>query len=271
MTDSIRTPVLFIHGLWLHSDAWKPWADLFTEAGYDAIVTDWPGDAASVGVARANPASVAGVGIQAVTDAAARVAAGLSQKPIVVGHSFGGLVAQKLLAQGLASRAIAIDPGPMKGVTKLPIAQIRSAFPVVSKKKNRGGAVMLSERQFRYGFGNALGRSESRALYERFAIPGPGLPLFEATGAKKDPHSPTSVDTRVKDRGPLLIIGGGRDHTVPETVTREAFGLYAGSGAKTEYKVFEDRGHSLVVDSGWKDVADFSLSWLQKTAARVAG
>ena len=266
MTHANLPPVVFIHGLWVHSDAWAPWIDLFTTAGYPTIVQGWPGDSDTVAATRLNPSGVAGHGIQDVTDAYAQIAKGLDQKPIIIGHSFGGLVAQKLLAQGLASAAIAIDPGPMKGVKKLPIAQIRSAFPVVSKKKNRTGAVMLSERQFRFGFGNALSKAESRVLWQKFAIPGPGLPLFEATGAKKDPNSPTKVDTRLRDRGPLLIIGGAKDHTVPEVVTHEAFDLYAGSGAVTNYKVFEDRGHSLAFDSGWRELADYSLNWLKQTA-----
>jgi pimeloyl-ACP methyl ester carboxylesterase len=266
MTNDTATPVLFIHGLWIHSAAWQPWLDLYTTAGYHPIVAPWPGDASTAAATRLNGAAVAGAGIAEITNAYAAVASRLDTKPIVIGHSFGGLVAQKLLAQGLASAAIAIDPGPMKGVTKLPLAQIRSAIPVISKKRNRTGSVMLTQRQFRYRFGNAVSRHESADLYRKYAIPGPGLPLFEATGAKKDAHSPTIVDTRVRDRGPLLITGGELDHVVPEVVTREAFSLYDGSGAQTDYKVFAGRGHSLPFDSGWHEVADYTLAWLKASS-----
>ena len=264
MAGDKPTPVLFIHGLWVHSDAWKPWVDLYAAAGYEPIVTGWPGDRESVAATRANPADLNNVGIDAITKKYAALIETLDEQPIVVGHSFGGLVAQKLLVQGLASKAVAIDPGPIKGVTKLPFAQIRTALPVIRSKKNRAGTVTLSERQFRFGFANAVSKAEAQSLWSKWSIPGPGRPLFEATEAKKDPNSPTAVDTSFTSRGPLLIIGGGQDHTVPEVVSRQAFELYDTSAATT-YKVFPDRGHSLVFDSGWRSVADYTLEWLTTT------
>jgi pimeloyl-ACP methyl ester carboxylesterase len=180
----------------------------------------------------------------------------------VIGHSFGGLVAQKLLAGGVAAAANAIDPGQIKGVKPLPFAQIRSGLPVLSKPGNKKRAVALTEKQFRYGFGNALTETESGQLFGRYAIPGPGRPLFEASAANFKKSSPAAVDTRKQDRGPLLITGGGLDHTVPEVVARAAYKLYAGSGAVTDYHVFPDRGHSLVLDHGWREIADYTLSWL---------
>ena len=257
-------PVVFIHGLWVHSKAWAPWAPHYQRAGYDPIIVGWPGDADTVEATRQDPTQVAGYGLAEITEHYTKIIDDLPQKPIVVGHSFGGLVAQQLLARGLATHAIAIDPGPIKGVTKVPLAQIRTAIPVLRKKSNRHNAVSLSARQFRYGFGNAIPADESRTLYDRFAIPGPGRPLFEVTSAKKDPDSPAAVDTTTADRGPLLIIGGGKDHTVPEVVARQAYELYAQSPAVTDYHVFADRGHSLVFDSRWRDVADYTLGWLSQ-------
>ena len=264
MAESRPTPVLFIHGLWVHSDAWRPWVDLYTAAGYQPIVEGWPGDRDTVAATRAQPTGLNNVGIDAITKKYAALIETLDAQPIVVGHSFGGLVAQKLLAQGLAAKAIAIDPGPIKGVTKLPFAQIRTALPVIKSKKNRASTVALSERQFRFGFANAVSKAEATDLWTKWSIPGPGRPLFEATEAKKDPNSPTAVDTTFPSRGPLLIIGGGKDHTVPEVVSRQAFELY-NTPAPTAYKVFPDRGHSLVFDSGWRTVADYTLEWLGTT------
>jgi non-heme chloroperoxidase len=267
MADSTPETVLFIPGLWIHSDSWAPWARLYEDAGYSTIVEGWPGQAATPELARRSPTPFNGIGLNEITEHYARLVARLPSAPLVIGHSFGGVVAQKLLARGLASRVVAIDPGPIKGVTKLPFAQIRSALPVVRSKKNRAGTVALSRGQFRFGFGNAIPRSESDALFAKWAIPGPGRPLFEATEAKKTADSPAEVDTTLADRGPLLIIGGGKDHTVPEVVTRQEFGLYR-STASTEYKVFPDRGHSLVFDSRWKQIADHTLAWT--SANRVA-
>jgi non-heme chloroperoxidase len=257
-------PVVFIHGLWIHSIAWQPWVELYRSAGYDALAPGWPGDGPSVDDTRKNPAAVADQGIDDITRSYLDVISGLPARPVVIGHSFGGLIAQKLLAQGAAAAAIAIDPGQIKGVRPLPLAQLRSALPVLSRPGNKKRAVALTRKQFRYGFGNALTESESGALFDQYAIPGPGKPLYEASAANFKRSSPAAVDTRKRDRGPLLITGGGQDHTVPEVVARAAYRRYSGSGAVTEYHVFPDRGHSLVLDHGWREVADYTLSWLAR-------
>ncbi|MCW2530082.1 MAG: Alpha/beta hydrolase [Pseudonocardiales bacterium] len=257
-------PVVFIHGLCIHSAAWEPWVQLYRDAGFDPLTPGWPGDGETVQATRANPSSVAGYGLADIAEHYTKVIVDLPQRPIIVGHSFGGLIAQQLLASGHATHAVAIDPGPAKGVTAVPLSMIWGALPVLRKKSNRDAAVTMSERQFRYSFGNAVSKEESRELFERWAIPGPGKPLFEATSAKKDPHSPATVDTAISDRGPLLITGGGKDHQIPEVVSRQAYQLYSGSGAVTDYHVFPDRGHSLVFDSGWREVADYALAWLTR-------
>ncbi|WP_250032365.1 alpha/beta hydrolase [Paractinoplanes maris] len=257
------TPVVLIHGLWIHTAAWKPWHDMFAEAGYATHAPGWTGDDATPAATRARPEAVAGLGVAELTAGYARYIAELPGKPIVVGHSFGGLIAQKLLAAGVAAAAVAISPAPIKGAGKLPFAQIRSALPVLRNPRNKTRAVALSERQFRYGFGNALDRDESRRLFDAYAIPGPGRPVFELIAAKKDPHSPTEVDLTA-DRGPLLITGATDDHTVPEVVSRQAYGLYSGSPAVTDYHAFGGRGHSLVFDSGWSDVAHYVLGWIDR-------
>ncbi|AYG03917.1 alpha/beta hydrolase [Gryllotalpicola protaetiae] len=256
-------PVIFIHGLWVHSSAWEPWVQKFTKAGFNAAAIDWPGDSPTVAESRQHPERVAGIGIAEITAHYEREIAKLSERPIVVGHSFGGLVAQKLLSSRLAAAAVAIDPAPIKGVKALPLAQIRSALPVVKSKSNFTKAVSLKRGQFRYGFGNTLSKAESNELFDRFAIPGPGRPVFELTAAKKDANSPTIVDTAGRERGPLLIIGGEKDHTIPEVVARQAAALYAG-GTRTEYRKIAARGHSLVFDSGWRTVADLTLEWIQR-------
>jgi non-heme chloroperoxidase len=254
--------VVFIHGLWIHSDAWQPWVELYRAAGYDATAPGWPGDSVTPGDTRKNPAAVADKGIDDITSGYLDVISRLPARPVVIGHSFGGLIAQKLLAGGAAAAAIAIDPGQIKGVRPLPFAQLRSGLPVLSKPGNKKRAVTLTKKQFRYSFGNALPENESGELFDRYAIPGPGRPLFEASAANFKKSSPAAVDTRKRERGPLLITGGGRDHTVPEVVARAAYKLYSGSGAVTDYHVFRDRGHSLVLDHGWREIADYTLSWL---------
>jgi non-heme chloroperoxidase len=260
---SSPTPVVFIHGLWIHSTAWEPWEELFRQAGYEPSAPGWPGDLPTVEGTRKNVAALAGVGIDDITAAYRTFIAGLPVKPIVIGHSFGGLIAQKLLASGDAIAAIAIDPGQIKGVKPVPFAQIRSGLPVLKSPGNRKKAVSLTAKQFRYGFGNAITEAESNQLYADWTIPGPGRPLFEASTANFSKNSPAAVDTTKSNRGPLLFIAGGKDHTVPEVVAEAAHGLYAKSKAVTDLRVFPDRGHSLVLDSGWRAIADTTLVWLK--------
>ena len=256
-------PVVFIHGLWIHSAAWAPWLDLFTERGYDPSAPGWPGDAATVAETRAAADALDDVGIEQICHHYADHIDKLGSKPIVIGHSFGGLIAQELLANNLAIAAVAIDPAPIKGVKTLPFSQLRSAFPVLGNPANKKRTVSLTAKQFRYSFGNAISEQESDALFEAFTIPGPGRPLFEDATANFSRNSPAKVDTHHAVRGPLLLISGDNDHTVPKAVTLEVAKMYEDSpDSITEYREFAGRGHSLTIDAGWRTIADATLEWL---------
>lgn len=263
-----RTPVVFIHGLWLHASSWEPWLELFQAKGYDPIAPGWPNEPATVEGARANPDAVAGLGIQDVTDHYARIIAGLDTKPVVIGHSFGGLITQKLAAAGLARAAVAIDPTQIKGVKPLPFSQLRAGFPALNNPANKHRAVSLTPAQFRYAFANTVEESESQRLFDTYAIPSPGRPLFEAAFANFTPHSAAEIDVHTSERSPLLLISGQEDHTVPDVVTRATYKLYGDSASTVDLRQFPDRGHSLVIDHGWHGVADYALGWLARQDVR---
>lgn len=256
-------PVVFVHGLWLHASSWGPWVDLFREAGYDPVAPGWPHEPDSVEGARAEPDLVANLSIDEVTEHYAEIIKGLGSPPVIIGHSFGGLIAEKLIGQGIGAAAVAIDPAQIKGVLPLPLAQLRSALPGLGNPANLRKAVSLTKKQFRFAFGNALPEEESDALYDRWTIPSPARPMFQAAAANFVVHSQAKVNTANEDRGPLLLISGLEDHTVPDVVTRSTFKQYRRSSAVTELKQFEGRGHSLTVDSGWRDIADAALDWLK--------
>ena len=258
-----QTPVVFIHGLWLHASSWGPWLEAFRAAGYEPSAPGWPGTPDTVEAARASVETIAGKGISDVVDHYTQIIRGLAAKPIVIGHSFGGLIAQRILANGSAAGAVAIDPAPIRGVLYLPPSALRVASIALRNPANRSRAISLTAGEFRYGFANAISGDESAALYERWAIPSPGKPLFEAATANIVPHSPAKVDTRRADRGPLLVTAGGKDHTVPPAISRATVRLYGKSHAVTDLRQFPDRGHSLTIDSGWREVADGVLSWLK--------
>ncbi|WP_405768546.1 alpha/beta hydrolase [Streptomyces sp. NBC_01538] len=261
---TVPVPVVFVHGLWLHRTSWQPWIDLFREEGYDPAAPGWPGDPDSVEEARQNPESVAGYGIDDVVEHYAALIEALPERPIVIGHSFGGMIAQKLLGQDRCAAAVAIDAAQIKGVLPLPLSALKATFPVFRNPANKRRSVSLTAEQFRFAFGNAIPEEESAALYERWTVPAPGKPLYEAASANFNPHSPAKVDTKNSGRGPLLLISGGKDHTVPEVVTRATLKQYRHTEAVTDIINFPDRAHSLTIDSGWREVADTVLTWLRQ-------
>ena len=254
--------VVFVHGLWLHATSWAPWMELFQAGGYTPVAPGWPGEPDTVDEARSQPDEVAGKGIDDVVEHYAQIIRDLDAPPIVIGHSFGGLIVQRLLGQDLAAAAVAIDPAPIKGVLLLPASALRVASIGLRNPANRNKAVALTPEQFRYGFGNALPAQESADLYDKWAIPSPAKPLFEAATANFSPRSPAKVNTTNKTRGPLLLIAGGHDHTVPAAIVRSTRKLYHKSPAVTDLQEFNDRGHSLTIDHGWREIADDVLSWL---------
>ncbi|MGI5132308.1 alpha/beta hydrolase [Pseudonocardia sp. CA-107938] len=260
----MTTPVLFIHGLWLHATSWEQWMTLFRAEGYEPHAAGWPGDGETVEASRSNPDAIGDHGIDDVVAHVAGIIDGLPEAPILIGHSFGGMIAQKLLGQDRAKAAIAIDAAQIKGVLPVPLSALRATLPVFRNPANRHRAVSLTSDQFRFAFGNAVSPEESDELFERWTIPAPGRPLFEAATANFDPHSPAKVDTGNQTRGPLLLIASGKDHTVPESVTRATLKQYRHSEAVTDLLTFPDRGHSLIIDSGWTDVAETCLAWLRK-------
>ena len=248
----------------VHATSWATSASLFGNAGYEPIAPGWPGDPDTVEAARANPEALANHGISEVTGHYAKIIEQLPARPILVGHSFGGMIAEKLLGEGYGTGAIAIDAAQIKGVLPLPLSSLHSTLPVFKNPANKHKAVTLTAEQFRYSFGNAISEEESNELYQRWAIPAPGRPLFEAAAANFELHSPDKVNTRNENRGPLLLVMGGRDHTVPEAITKATLKLYRHSRATTELTEFPGRGHSLTIDSGWRAVADQCLAWLDE-------
>ncbi|MDA0184982.1 alpha/beta hydrolase [Solirubrobacter phytolaccae] len=265
----MSTPVVFIHGLWLLESSWDRWATFFAEHGYDPVQPGWPDDPETVAEANAHPEAMANKTVGQVADHFADVISGLSEKPVVIGHSFGGLLAQILAGRGLAAATVAISPAPFRGVLPLPISTLRSSAPVLSNPRNRHRAVPLTFDQFHYAFANAVSEDEAKALYEEHAVPAPGAPLFQAAVANLNPWTEVKVDTDNPDRGPLLIIAGEKDHTVPPNVSSAAYKQQQDNPGVTEYVEVPGRGHALTIDSGWEEVADQALSFVSRELQKV--
>lgn len=259
-----RTPVVFVHGLWLLPSSWDRWAALFEENGYVALTPGWPDDPETVEQAKAHPEVFAGKSVGQIADHYETVIQGLERKPAIIGHSTGGLLAQILAGRGLAAVSVAIDPAPFRGVLPLPISTLKSTFPVLHNPANRNRAVPLTYEQFRYAFANAVSEDEAKQLYETYAVPTPGKPLFQAAAANLNPWTEDKVDTKNPDRGPLLFISGNLDHTVPWAIVNAAYHQQKDNPNVTEVAQFEGRGHALTIDNGWRDVADTALAFVKR-------
>jgi pimeloyl-ACP methyl ester carboxylesterase len=257
-------PVVFIHGLWLLPSSWDRWADLFEKNGYTALTPGWPDDPETVDEAEAHPEVFANKSVGQVADHFEDVIKRLNRKPALIGHSFGGLLAQILAGRGLAEASVAIDPAPFRGVLPLPISSLRSASPVLRNPANVHRAVPLTYDQFRYSFANAVSEDEAKELYENFAVPTSGEPLFQAASANLNPWTEAKVDTKNPERGPLLIMDGERDHVVPWAIANASYKRQARNPGVTEIVKIPGRGHALTIDSGWREVADTALAFIQK-------
>ena len=257
-------PVMFIHGLWLLPSSWARWAELFEAAGFVALTPGWPDDPDTAAEANAHPQVMAGKTIGHVADHFSGLAGKLGRKPVVIGHSFGGLLAQILAGRGLSAATVAVDPAPFRGVLPLPYSALKSAFPVLGNPANRSRAVPLTYEQFRYAFANAVDEAEAKSLYDTYAVPAPGAPLFQAAFANFNPWTEAKVDTETPDRGPLLITSGDKDHTVPPAVAEAAYKQQQHNSGVTEFLTIKDRGHALTIDHGWREVAEASLKFVQR-------
>ena len=255
---------MFIHGLWLLPSSWDNWAGLFDEAGYAPVTPAWPDDPETVEQASANPDVLAKKTLGQVADHTAEVIGKLNKKPAVMGHSTGGLLAQMIAGRGLSAATVAIDPGPFRGVLPLPIAALRSAMPVLKNPLNRGRAMTLTLDQFKYGWANALGEEEAKQLYETYHVAAPGVALMQMANANLNPWTEAKVDTKNPDRGPLLILDGEKDHTVPWAIANASFKRQQRNEGVTEIKKIPNRGHSLTIDSGWREVAETALAFVKR-------
>jgi non-heme chloroperoxidase len=259
-----RTPVVFVHGLWLLPSSWDRWRTVFEDAGYATIAPGWPDDPETVAEAKAHPEVFAGKSIKDVADHVDEVIRTLDAKPAVIGHSFGGLMTQILAGRGLSAASVAIDPAPFRGVLPLPISALRSSSPVLSNPLNRGRAVPLTYEQFRYAFANAVEEDEAQQLYKQFAVPASGTPLFQAATANLNPWTQAKADYKNPDRGPLLIISGEKDNTAPPAITNAIYKKQTKNPGITETVTMPNRGHGLVIDHGWREVCDVSLNFIKR-------
>jgi pimeloyl-ACP methyl ester carboxylesterase len=259
-----KQPVVFIHGLWLLPSSWDRWAGLFEEHGFVALTPGWPDDPETVDEANAHPEVFAGKTVGQVADHYDAIVRALARKPAIIGHSFGGLLAQILAGRGLSAAAVAIDPAPFRGVLPLPLSALKSAWPVLGNPANRNRAVPLTYDQFRYAFANAVSEEEAKQLYETFAVPAAGRPLFQAATANLNPWTEVKVDVENAARGPLLVISGEKDHVVPRAIAEAAFDRQKHNAGVTEFVEMAGRGHALTIDGGWREVAETARAFVQR-------
>ncbi len=265
--DQTADTIVLIHGLWMTARSWENWVKHYSDKGYRVIARSWPGMDGDIEALRRDPSPIATLGITEVVDHYEAIIRGLDKPPILIGHSFGGLMTQILLDRGLGAAGVAIASAAAKGVLILPFSTIKVVAPVLGNPLNNHRAQPLTPEQFHYAFTNTLSEEESLAVYERYAVPGPDHLLFQAGLANFNPHAASTVNFHNDDRAPLLMISGGKDHISPPSVVEANTKLYAKSKAITEYKEFPERSHYTLGQAGWEEVADYALDWAVRHAA----
>jgi pimeloyl-ACP methyl ester carboxylesterase len=259
-----KQPVVFVHGLWLLPSSWDRWRQAFEDAGYGTLAPGWPDDPDTVEEAKEHPEVFAKKSIGEIADHYDEVISALDRKPAVIGHSFGGLLTEILAGRGLSGASVAMSPAPFRGVLPLPFSALKSGAPVFKNPANRNRAVPLTFDQFKYGFANVVSEDEARELYDSYSVPGAGKPLFQAASANLNPWTEAKVDTENPERGPMLVIAGEKDHTVPTAVASASFKREERNDGITEYDELENRGHSLTIDSGWREVCEKALRFVKR-------
>ncbi|WP_263358152.1 alpha/beta hydrolase [Acidicapsa ligni] len=267
MAENSKRTIVLIHGLWMTSLSWEHWVQFYEEQGYRVIARGWPGMDVGIDVLRQDPSTIATIGLSDIVDHYESIIRDLSEPPIIIGHSFGGLVTQILLDRGLGSAGVAIASAPVKGVLFLPFSTVRVIFPALSSPANNHRAVPLSAEQFHYAFTNTLSEEESLAVYEKYAVPGPDHVVFQAAFANFNSDSEAAVDFRNETRAPLLLIAGGLDHVSPPSVIKTTKHLYRKTSAITAYKEYPERTHYTLGQDGWQEVASFALGWAEHPIA----
>lgn len=258
--------IMLIHGLWMTPLCWGYFEKRFQELGYQVMVPGWPGHEGDILEIREKAEStLAGLGLEEVVAHYRKILSNLNFSPILLGHSFGGLVVQILMDQGFGAAGVTLDSAAPKGVHKLALAQLRSTFPVLSNPSNRHKVVGLTFKQFYYAFVNTMSEDDARKAYERYAIPDTGRPLFQSAFSDLISHATTSINYQNNTRSPLLLLAGSEDHTVPAIVSRANYDKYNHSNAKTDFHEFPDRSHLIMVEEGWQEVVDYIHSWLNQT------
>ena len=266
--SSEKKTIVLIHGLWMTALCWEHWVELYTGKGHRVIAKSWPGMDGDVEDIRRDPSAIANLGIGEIVDHYQRIIEGLDDMPIIIGHSFGGLIAEVLLDRGFGSAGVAIAPAPVKGIIFLPFTTLRVTFPALSNPANTHRALPLTPEQFHYAFTNTLSEEESLAVYNRYSVPGPDHVLFQGALANFNPNAPTTVNFENDERAPLLLVAGGKDHVSPVAVVKANYRLFGKSSAITDYKEYPDRTHFTLGEQGWEQVAGDALDWAERSLSR---
>jgi len=257
-------PVVFVHGFWLLANSWENWRTYFESKGYITLAPGWPNEPETTQEANQDPELLAHQRLKHVTDHYVAAIGQLQRKPVVIGHSFGGLISEQIADHGVAAATVAISPAAFRGILLLPLSQLKVVSPVLRNPLNVGKALPMTFEQFQYGFANELDEEEARQLYDAYAVPVAGTLVFQGALDNINPWTEDKVDTSNPNRGPLLIIAGEKDNTIPTSLTEAAYKRQQKNAAVTQYREIAGRGHSLAMDHGWQDVADVALAFVKE-------